>query len=607
MKIPKRWRLPAGIGALLMIGLMAHALGSSRGWWNGGWTIRKKITINLDGAEIKDPVGTTAVLLRLSEGAFQFAAAREDGSDLRFVAPDDKTLLKYHIEKFDPMLGEAFVWVKVPDLKPGAPTSFWLYSGNAGGKLEKPEEPKETYDADTVLVYHFAERGQPPADSSGTDNHAQNAGPITDGAVIGPGLRLDGKTTITVPASASLEWAEGAPMTWSVWVKPSAPQPGAVIFCRRDGEQSFLVGVHNGAPFVEVGRLRTPAGNILTPNAWHHLAVVAERSKMTLYLDGEAAGTLDAGLPALKGSLVIGGDSSGGGGFAGEIDELMISKVARPAGALKLAAFAQGGEKAMKVLALGQDEQKKAMIDTGYFGVILKSVTVDGWVVIVILILMGIGSWYVMIEKVKYLQVACRGNEEFLKEWRHVAADLSVLDHGDPDTVKSMGGRVKGGGDAAILQAPIYRIYHVGADEIRLRRSKTAGGRPRALSALAVQSIRASLDAGVVREAQKLNNLIVLLTISIAGGPFLGLLGTVVGVMITFAAIAAAGEVNVNSIAPGIAAALVATVAGLAVAIPALFGYNYIVSRIKEVTTDMQVFVDEFVTRMAEFYGGSSE
>ncbi|MFX8984355.1 MotA/TolQ/ExbB proton channel family protein, partial [Acinetobacter baumannii] len=77
---------------------------------------------------------------------------------------------------------------------------------------------------------------------------------------------------------------------------------------------------------------------------------------------------------------------------------------------------------------------------------------------------------------------------------------------------------------------------------------------------------------------------------------------TVVGVMITFAAIAAAGDVNVNAIAPGIAAALVATVAGLAVAIPSLFGYNYLSSKIKNVTSDMQVFLDEFITKLAENY-----
>ena len=115
------------------------------------------------------------------------------------------------------------------------------------------------------------------------------------------------------------------------------------------------------------------------------------------------------------------------------------------------------------------------------------------------------------------------------------------------------------------------------------------------------------MDGGLIRETQKLNSLIVLLTIAISGGPFLGLLGTVVGVMITFAAIAQQGEVNVNAIAPGISAALAATVAGLAVAIPALFGYNYLLSRIKDATSDMHVFIDEFVTKMAEYYGGENE
>lgn len=120
------------------------------------------------------------------------------------------------------------------------------------------------------------------------------------------------------------------------------------------------------------------------------------------------------------------------------------------------------------------------------------------------------------------------------------------------------------------------------------------------LSPQAVNAIRATMDSALVRENQKLNSQMVLLTIAISGGPFLGLLGTVVGVMITFASIAASGDVDVNAIAPGIAAALVATVAGLAVAIPALFGYNYLSSRIKEISADMRVFADEFVAKVAE-------
>ena len=80
----------------------------------------------------------------------------------------------------------------------------------------------------------------------------------------------------------------------------------------------------------------------------------------------------------------------------------------------------------------------------------------------------------------------------------------------------------------------------------------------------------------------------------------MGLLGTVMGVMITFAVIAATGDVNINSIAPGISGALAATVAGLAVAIPALFVYNYLLTQIKDITADMHVFTDEFLAMISK-------
>ena len=154
----------------------------------------------------------------------------------------------------------------------------------------------------------------------------------------------------------------------------------------------------------------------------------------------------------------------------------------------------------------------------------------------------------------------------------------------------------------AMRKAPLFRIYHIGSGELQSRMAADRTGKSKGLSARSIQAIRATLDGGLVRETQKLNSLMVLLTIAISGGPFLGLLGTVIGVMITFAAIAAQGDVNVNAIAPGIAAALAATVAGLVVAIPSLFGYNYLLSRVKDTTSDMHVFIDEFVTRMAEFH-----
>ncbi|MEI9898607.1 MAG: DUF2341 domain-containing protein [Chthoniobacter sp.] len=77
---------------------------------------------------------TAVVLVRLHEGNFQFGSARDDASDLRFVAADDKTLLPFHIEKFDGLLNEAYVWIKVPDLKAGAPGTFWLLLRQRGAE-----------------------------------------------------------------------------------------------------------------------------------------------------------------------------------------------------------------------------------------------------------------------------------------------------------------------------------------------------------------------------------------------------------------------------------------------------------------------------------------
>jgi biopolymer transport protein ExbB len=130
----------------------------------------------------------------------------------------------------------------------------------------------------------------------------------------------------------------------------------------------------------------------------------------------------------------------------------------------------------------------------------------------------------------------------------------------------------------------------------------TPEGAASGLSGRSMQAIRATLHSGLVKEVQKLNSSLVFLTIGIAGGPYLGLLGTVIGVMITFAVIAKSGQVEVNSIAPGIAGALLATVAGLAVAIPALFAYSYISSRIKDAISDMELFINEFTARVAEVY-----
>jgi biopolymer transport protein ExbB len=639
-----------------MLGVVAALMlfpSSAKAWWNDDWQLRKKITIDASasGAGITDPVGAAPVLVRLHVGNFRFGSAKDDGSDLRFVAGDDKTPLKHHIEKYDSLLGEALVWVAVPNIQPGAKTDIWLYSGNK--KAVATSDPKGTYDPDTLLVYHFNERGTPALDASVWANNAQSVGQPADGSLIGTGLRLDGRTSLTLPAAPSLALSDNAAFTWSAWVKPGAIQPNAALYSRHDGANGLVIGLDNGVPFVEVTNAGAPqrsgAAAPLAPSSWHHIAVVANSGQIVLYLDGAPYASLSATLPALSTSALVGGDSAAlnspvaapgaapsaaaqpaaaavsaadGGtapdaaapapeaapapvpaaamaGFVGDIDELQIAKMARSPGFIKFVAIGQGPDQA-KLVAFSVDEETASWL-SGYFAVILKSVTLDGWVVIGILMILAVVSWVVMYDRASYLNKQAKANAQFMKNFREVAADLTMLDQGDADDVSTLGGRINEA-DAKMMQASsLYRIYHIGASEIRHRFAKN-GTRVPVLSATSIAAIRAALDSGSVKETQRLNRLMVVLTIAISGGPFLGLLGTVVGVMITFAAIAASGDVNVNAIAPGIAAALVATVAGLGVAIPALFGYNYLISRIKDLTTDIQVFVDEFVTKMAEFY-----
>ncbi|UCF54533.1 MAG: DUF2341 domain-containing protein [Bradyrhizobium sp.] len=613
---------------LAMLFLAALWPSPASAWWNEQWTLRKKITIDTgpSGAGISDAIGATPVLVRLHVGNFRFGAAKEDGVDLRFVAADDKTPLKHHVEKYDSLLGEALVWVGVPDLKPGAKNDIWLYYGNQ--KTPAAVDAKGTYDPDTLLVYHFNDRSTPAQDVTAWANTAQNAVPGAEGAIIGQGARLDGQTALTLPGSPSLVVAENGELTWSLWIKMTAPQPGAVLFSRAEGANGLTVGLDNGVAFVEVTNAgntqRSAGGAAIAAGTWHQIAFTAKGAQIILYVDGNQAATLAAGLPTMTGAAQLGRAASApaadaaapaadaaqaapaaaapagaAAGFAGDIDEFQIAKVARSAGFIKLGAIGQGPDQA-KLMAFSVDEENAGWFSGGYFGVILRSVTLDGWVVIGLLAIMAVISWYVMVDRISYLNRVSAGNTIFLKHFRETSTDIGGLlaldaEENDPGFGGELGKKQR----KAIHASPLYRLFAAGAQEIRRR---FAGGGFRRLSPQAIQSIRAVLDSGFVRESQRLNRLMVMLTIAISGGPFLGLLGTVVGVMITFAAIAASGDVNVNAIAPGIAAALVATVAGLGVAIPSLFAYNYLTIRIKDVSSEMQVFLDEFVTRIAESY-----
>ena len=545
------------IATCLILPLLAQAN------WNSDWENQKKISINAVGVT---PAQTQfPAVVRLHSGNFDFSTANADGSDLRFIAADDKTELKFHIEKYDSVNELAVIWVQLPKVDAADKEAhFWVYSGNE--KATAGADAKLTWDAATVAAFHFAEKAL-LQDSSASALVAAGEVSVQKSALLGEAAVFNGKP-LTIAAIPNLKGA--AAYTWSAWVKPANITQASTLVSLGDALSLKTEGVKLS---LNGGKL---SGGELKAATWQHVALIVDGAKASLYINGISVASGD--VPVVDASVNI----KVGDAFTGEIDEMQLANVARSPEWLKLSASAQGMDSQLLKIEESDDEEGGDG-EPNYIAILISSLTIDAKVVIGILAIMfGISTW-VMIKKAKLVSITDKDNTLFLARFQNANNDLLSLDQG-----------------ANYDNSTLYRLYKAGLREITKRQQP---GQKLALTGAAMDAIKAAIDADLVRETQKQNAGMVLLTIAISGGPFLGLLGTVVGVMITFAAIAAAGDVNVNAIAPGIAAALLATVAGLAVAIPALFGYNYLASRIKNITIAMQIFVDEFVTRTAELYG----
>ncbi|GAB2882912.1 DUF2341 domain-containing protein [Uliginosibacterium flavum] len=555
----------------LFLPLVSHA------WWDKEWPQRTKIVLNTSGsgASLDAPVSNLLVALRLHSGNFDFASAKEDGSDLRLVAGDDKTPLQFHIERFDGINEMALLWVQIPTLAPASDKNvIYAYAGNPAAVAEA--KSGSTYDGSYLAVWHFGEKDAPALDA--TKGGLKTTAPveIDPNGVLANAANLN-DTAIVVAGNEQLKVAAAGAMTVSLWIKPTSVDGGTLY-----QQGALQLGLQGGKLVAAIGKARLAGGEIKAA-AWQAVTLSVGNGKASLYLDGVQVAQGDAVLPEISGDAKI------GAAYAGLLDELNVASVARSADYLKATFVGQGNEG--KLLVTTKEAQgEEASEEHNYFGVLVGNLTTDAWVVIAILMVMFVISCWVMVSKTLVIGRVEKANLAFLRRFREVG-DAEIL-----NVTQS----------AEMANSSLFRLYDAGIRETNKRfvaKAHLGDEKSHVLSGASIDAIKASIDADQVRENHKLNSLMVLLTIAISGGPFLGLLGTVVGVMITFAAIAAAGDVNVNAIAPGIAAALLATVAGLGVAIPALFGYNWLAAKIKNISADMQIFVDELVTRIAEIYG----
>ncbi|MCX4217361.1 DUF2341 domain-containing protein [Pseudomonas sp. MCal1] len=573
------------LSLLICLGFVLPA--TAQAWWQDDWHYRKQIAVDTtpQGAAINQTLGRTALLVRLHTGNFTFDGVKEDGSDLRFVAADDKTVLNHQIESFDALMGMALIWVDVPNVEGGQRQDIWMYYGNQ--KAPATGNGQLTFDPNYTALYHFeGATGTPAKDTTAYGNTAQSAtGSAIDG-VVGRALQFSGQPLL-LPASPSLQHNAGSAFTFSAWLRLDQANGEQLILARREGAHSLLVGVNQGVPFVEIDGQRAVATQPLNPGQWQHVALTAEGAKVTLYINGREGASLAQAMPAFNSVMAIGADLHEGPfqPFVGAIDELRLSKVARPAPLLLADATSQGAES--KLVAYGVDEEQSGF-GFGSLGFLLNAVPVDAWVIIAVLVLMMFQSWIIMLRKNRTLSRVTAANEDFRVQFAKVGTRLEMF---ADDTQLAQ----------RLQHSPLWRLYQVAVKEIRTRREQ--GADTSSVSAATIEAIRCSMDGVRTRENQQLSSKLSTLSNAIAGGPYIGLLGTVLGIMVVFLGTAMAGDVNINAIAPGMAAALLATAMGLFVAIPALFGYNRLITRNKEVSADMRVFVDEFITRLAEMHG----
>ena len=213
-----------------------------------------------------------------------------------------------------------------------------------------------------------------------------------------------------------------------------------------------------------------------------------------------------------------------------------------------------------------------------------RQATPEAKAIIACLILFSILAWSVMVSKAIQMRRARKLNHYFNEEFH---AQKNVLDIFDRKL------QVEG--------CPLYEVYQTGCVQLDARLRGPGGERANKASrskTWSTSSARWKMSSH--RNRLKLESGLILLAIAVSGAPFLGLLGTVWGVMSTFAGIAQSpqGQATMAAMAPGVSAALITTVAGLLVAIPSMFSYNWLVHNLRVFTVGLDNFAQELVSKM---------
>lgn len=225
-------------------------------------------------------------------------------------------------------------------------------------------------------------------------------------------------------------------------------------------------------------------------------------------------------------------------------------------------------------------------MEQSLWGLIYHSVSISGGVekaVLLILVVMSIISWALILLKVRLVRRVREENALFRTMFDQAEHTGHVIEQG-----------------AQYQHAIKYAIFKSGLDMLNGERAAAATQRPapgdghlllKTTQALE-EKVQQSMQHASKRESARMYRGLDILASIGSSSPFIGLLGTVWGIMATFQTLSGAKSASLAVVAPGIASALIATAAGLAVAIPAVIAYNWIMARLDEIQEQVNCFIE---------------
>jgi biopolymer transport protein TolQ len=214
---------------------------------------------------------------------------------------------------------------------------------------------------------------------------------------------------------------------------------------------------------------------------------------------------------------------------------------------------------------------------------LLRFFLATGWVakvVLIILVLFSLASWSVIFGKWRELTAASRASERFLRIFRKASR------------LNEVASQVQKYRESPL--APMFQAAHSEL-EAQLRTTQRHQGTDPNLKIKSLDAISRALERVRGAELERLQRALPMLATTASATPFIGLFGTVWGIMNTFRAIGATGSTSILTVAPGIAEALINTAAGLLAAIPAVIAYNHLLARVRSLNRRMEDFELEFL------------